>query len=208
MPTRTFFNLPDEKRKKLIDAIHGEFSRVPFDEVSINQIIRLASIPRGSFYQYFADKRDMLQYLLSDYRTTLQHCALESLKRSGGDLFRMFLDILDFTHAFVTEESNNTFFRNVFADIRVNFDFLRQQVDGSTFAGFTADVLSSIDKDALDIRSEDDFGNMLGIMLSLTGEAFATAFFDISNYEHVRSRYVARLELLKRGFLKVRGVNT
>ncbi len=205
MPTRTFFNLPDEKRKKLIDAIHGEFSRVPFDEVSINQIIRLASIPRGSFYQYFEDKRDMLQYLLSDYRTTLQHRALESLKRNGGDLFRMFLDILDFTYAFVTEERNNTFFGNVFSDIRVNFDFLRQQVDGSTFAGFTAEALSFIDKDALDIRSEDDFGNMLGILLSLTGEAFATAFFDISNYEHVRSRYVARLELLKRGFLKAEG---
>jgi hypothetical protein len=46
---------------------------------------------------------------------------------------------------------------------------------------------------------------MLGILLSLTGEAFATAFFDISNYEHVRSRYVARLELLKRGFLKAEG---
>jgi AcrR family transcriptional regulator len=205
VPTRTFFNLPDEKRKKLIDAIHGEFSRVPFDEVSINQIIRLASIPRGSFYQYFEDKRDMLQYLLSDYRTTLQHRALESLKRNGGDLFRMFLDILDFTYAFVTEERNNTFFGNVFSDIRVNFDFLRQQVDGSTFAGFTAEALSFIDKDALDIRSEDDFGNMLGILLSLTGEAFATAFFDISNYEHVRSRYVARLELLKRGFLKAEG---
>ena len=208
MPTKTFFNLPEEKRKKLLDAIHEEFSRVPFDEVSINQIIRIAGIPRGSFYQYFEDKRDMLQYLMADYRKMFKSHALISLAHNGGDLFQMFLDIFDFTYAFVTEEKNNAFFKNVFSDIRVNTSFLRQQADGATLGGFAAELLSHIDTASLDIRSEADFGNMLGILLPLTGEAFATAFFDISNYEHVRTRYAARLELLKRGFLKPKKVDT
>jgi AcrR family transcriptional regulator len=73
MPTKTFFNLTEGKRKKLLKAIHSEFSRVPFGEVSINQIIKAAGIPSGSFYRYFADKQDMLQYLLADYREMLKH---------------------------------------------------------------------------------------------------------------------------------------
>ena len=58
--------------------------------------------------------------------------------------------------------------------------------------------------DSLDIRGEEDFGNMLVIMQTLTGDAFAKAFFDISSYESSRAQYTARLELLKRGFQKVK----
>ncbi len=207
MPTRTFFNLPEEKRRNLLNAIRDEFSRGPFAEVSINRIVRSAGIPRGSFYQYFSDKRDMLEYLLADYRETMERHALTSLRQSGGDLFRMFLDILDFTYAFVTEEKNNAFFRNVFSDIRVNAEVFHQQASENTFGGFQRALLPYIDTDALDIRDEEDFGDMLGILLTLIGETFARVFFDVSNYEDSRSRYAARLELLKRGFLKVKVVD-
>ncbi|MDX9871649.1 MAG: TetR/AcrR family transcriptional regulator [Clostridia bacterium] len=211
MPTKTFFNLPEEKRNKLLEAIHEEFSRVSFEEVSINQIIRMAGIPRGSFYQYFEDKKDMLRYLLSDYQEMLKGHALVSLERNGGDLFQMFLDIFDFTYGYVTEEKNNAFFKNLFADISVNAEFLRHRAHKAgqnTFGEFIGELLPYIDMDALDIRNEDDFGNMLGVLLPLTGEAFTTAFFDISGYAQIRLRYTQRLELLKRGFLKAKGAKT
>lgn len=207
MPTKTFFNLPEEKRGKLLDAIREEFSRVPFSEVSINQIVRMAGIARGSFYQYFEDKQDMLEYLLADYHDMMERRALDSLKNSGGDLFRMFIDIFDFTYAFVTEEKNNAFFKNVFSDIGLNIDFLLRQVSEDTFGGCVSKLLPCINMDALDIRGKDDFGNMLATLLPLTGAVFATAFFDASNYELIRSQYAAQLELLKRGFLKVKEVD-
>ena len=53
MPTATFFRLPEEKRKRLIDACWAELAQVRFTDVSINRIITAAHIPRGSFYQYF-----------------------------------------------------------------------------------------------------------------------------------------------------------
>ena len=40
--------------------------RVPYEKVSINQIIHNADISRGSFYTYFVDKKDLLEYILSD----------------------------------------------------------------------------------------------------------------------------------------------
>ncbi|GHU82796.1 hypothetical protein FACS1894196_1680 [Clostridia bacterium] len=201
LPTKTFFNLPQEKRQKLLDAMHAEFSRVSFDEVSINQIVKTAGIPRGSFYQYFENKRDMLRYLLANYRQTMMRRARESLEKGDGDLFAMFLDILDFTHAFVTEEKNNYFCKSVFSDLRINSD-LFHWVGGRDLGEFGRALLPYVNMALLDIRGEDDFGDMLGVLLAVTGEAFAKAFFDRANYEDARLEYAIRLALLRRGFYK------
>lgn len=87
MPTTTFFNLPEEKRQRLIEAAWGEFVNGSFSEVSINQIIRNAGIPRGSFYQYFSDKEDLFFYLLNDLRRYFEEMMEELLTQAGGDLF-------------------------------------------------------------------------------------------------------------------------
>ena len=87
MPTTTFFRLPEEKRKRLIDACWGELTRVRFTDVSINRIITAARIPRGSFYQYFSDKEDLIRYLLKDMRGYFISTLRSVLQESGGDLF-------------------------------------------------------------------------------------------------------------------------
>jgi len=53
MPTETFFNLPKEKQRRILDAAKKEFSRTSLKEASIANVIKDAEIPRGSFYQYF-----------------------------------------------------------------------------------------------------------------------------------------------------------
>ena len=66
MPTGTFFRLPEEKQRRLMEAAWEEFVRTSYTEVSINKIIQIAGIPRGSFYQYFEGKEDLFFYLLDD----------------------------------------------------------------------------------------------------------------------------------------------
>ncbi len=66
MPTSTFYNLEEEKRKQIFEACVEEFAEHTFSEASINQIIKAAGISRGSFYQYFADKEDCYMYLLGE----------------------------------------------------------------------------------------------------------------------------------------------
>ena len=65
MCKETFLRLPEEKRNRFLEAAWEEFTRVKFADVSINQIVRRAGVPRGSFYQYFADKEDLFTYLVS-----------------------------------------------------------------------------------------------------------------------------------------------
>lgn len=64
MPKSTFHNLSDEKKRRIFDAALQEFSTRNFSEASINQIIKNAAIPKGSFYQYFEDKEDIYLYMI------------------------------------------------------------------------------------------------------------------------------------------------
>ena len=61
MIKQTFYNLPETKRERIYQAIKTEFDRVPLDKISINSIIKEANISRGSFYQYFESKEDLLR---------------------------------------------------------------------------------------------------------------------------------------------------
>lgn len=64
MPNDTFFRLPPEKQQRIMDAAVQEFAQYAYKDMSINRLIKAAGIPRGSFYQYFADKEDLYRYLL------------------------------------------------------------------------------------------------------------------------------------------------
>lgn len=92
MPSTTFFHLPAEKRERLLAAARAEFVRVPYEDASINRMIREAGIPRGSFYMYFTDKEDLFRYLMESYGQRLVEQVEEWLERDGGDLFQAFLE--------------------------------------------------------------------------------------------------------------------
>lgn len=89
MPTSTFFRLPEEKRQRLIEVAWEKFMDGSFSEVSINQIIESAGIPRGSFYQYFTGKEDLFFYLLGDLRQQFEELMEQLLTQAGGDLFEL-----------------------------------------------------------------------------------------------------------------------
>lgn len=63
MPKETFFNLDEEKQQRIIEASLDEFSSYTFTEAKLSRIIKASKIPRGSFYQYFEDKKDLYIYL-------------------------------------------------------------------------------------------------------------------------------------------------
>ncbi|MHB0857341.1 MAG: TetR/AcrR family transcriptional regulator [Anaerolineae bacterium] len=64
MPKPTFLNLPEDKRERIVQAATDEFAARGYRQASITHIVEQAGIPKGSFYQYFADKRDLFVYIL------------------------------------------------------------------------------------------------------------------------------------------------
>ncbi len=66
MPKQTFFNLPSEKKEKIILAAYEIFTKEDYEKVSIRSITSKAEISIGSFYKYFDDKDDLYLYLMSN----------------------------------------------------------------------------------------------------------------------------------------------
>ncbi len=64
MPNQTFFNLPENKRKKLTEVAIAEFATHDYTNASISRIVADAKIAKGSFYQYFQDKKDLYLHLV------------------------------------------------------------------------------------------------------------------------------------------------
>lgn len=64
MPNQTFFNLPEEKRETITNLAISEFANHDYDSASISKIVKRAKIAKGSFYQYFGDKKELYLYLV------------------------------------------------------------------------------------------------------------------------------------------------
>jgi len=91
MPKQTFFNLEMKKRNTIIESAINEFSEKNYEQVHLSIIIKNAHIPRGSFYQYFEDKKDLYMYILDIIKEKKMTYLSDGFNRSDID----FLDQIE-----------------------------------------------------------------------------------------------------------------
>lgn len=87
MASLTFYNLPQEKKNRIVKAAVKEFSRVPLEKALISNIIKDADIPRGSFYQYFENIDDLFVYILDIISKSVNNEFFEIVKNKDNDFF-------------------------------------------------------------------------------------------------------------------------
>ena len=165
MPSSTFLNLPAEKQEKLLKAATREFSHRPFNEASINQIIKEAGIPRGSFYMYFQDKEDLFRYLLRGYVDQLFMLLEEFLLQNGGDIFQALLALYDYVQT-RTDQMDLGEIGAMIGIIRCNSGMqkngLLEMLDPEVILRRLG---SAVNQDLLDLRRDRDLGDILGALL-------------------------------------------
>ena len=196
MPSETFFRLPDEKRKRLMDAAWDEFTQTRLSDVSINRIVRSASIPRGSFYQYFTDKHDLFSYLVRPLQQHFFSLAREEVERSGGDLSRAPLAIYD--RFFTPGTPLDLALRRCIQIIRCNPDseFHTLFCDpNSPLSG----IVGLVDTSQL-VRQDEEYVREVFHLFIFT---LASAIIDTLNRpqerESIRRQLALRVEILLRG---------
>lgn len=131
MPKQTFLNLPDEKRQVIVNAAIEEFAEYGLENASTNRIVASSGISKGSFYQYFEDKKDVFMYLIS----VLEHEKLDYFKgkhppSTNMDTFGYFRWMIktgmefNSSHPLLTQAISRVMFGeglyygNTFADVR------------------------------------------------------------------------------------------
>ena len=113
MPTNTFFNLPEEKKNKILKSANKEFARVPLEQASIKNIVETAEIARGSFYQYFEDKDDLFEYVINLKMGDMEKNMKKIIEKEDGNIINVFTSLYDHLIKMGRIKKNNKFFRQI-----------------------------------------------------------------------------------------------
>ncbi len=103
MAKDTFLNLEQTKKQKIIEAAILEFSRTIPDHINIQNIIRDAQIPRGSFYQYFDNKEDLYLFILIYIGEQKQNFFLNHILNTDQPFLSYLKDLYALSYQFMIE---------------------------------------------------------------------------------------------------------
>ena len=195
MPTTTFFNLPPPKRERLLRAAVSEFVQKPFNEVSINRIIHIAEIPRGSFYQYFENKMDLFQHILGHYARLMEDAALSNMDACGGDLLAV--PLVFFDRAAICIRENKLEFQILTSIIRQNMRMDVGQI--WDFSNMAQLILERTDMSRLRIAGQEEQTALLDLLFSSTMQALMAASCGKLTPEECRERLENKIMIIRRG---------
>lgn len=200
MPTETFFRLSEPKQQRIIEAIKLEVARVPYEEISINSIIRQCGISRGSFYQYFENKEDMYLYLISGYYNRIFSYASASLQKHRGDFFAMLEDTFRFAVRMLCYKESKAFRRNLFCNMKLYEAIIQNREFRPETTEQFESFLNGIDTSLLTVSSRDELLNFIGICIPAVLRDMACVFMDDASEQAVCERFDKKLVLLKEAF--------
>ena len=195
MPTTTFFNLPPPKREKLLQAAVAEFARKPYGEVSVNRIIQGAEIPRGSFYQYFADKTDLFRYVLRCYDAMLEKAIMRSLDQCGGRPLELPLALYDLVLAYVRENWEQ--FELFMGILQKNMGMDAGQL--LSLPEMVLKVIGQADWQGLEHLESDERLAVMDLLFSAAGHALMAVFCEKLSSEESRRRLAIKTAVIQRG---------
>lgn len=186
LPSSTFLNLAPEKQEKLLSAAVREFTERPYNEVSINRIVREAGIPRGSFYMYFRDKEDLFHYLMEESINEMLMVFEEVLRSQGGDIFAALPAMYDHLQSRRSADRSLGGMGMMSAIVNRN--------DGLQKGG----LLEFLDPDLLDLREPEDLNCILRMLIVLIVPIMYNGIRPETDPED-REKLQHALEILRRG---------
>ena len=201
MPSSTFLNLPAEKQEKLLEAATREFTRRPFNEASINQIIKDAGIPRGSFYMYFTDKEDLFRYLVGGYVDQMFMVLEDFLYRSQGDVFQALLKMYDYIQENYHEQrlgEVGAMTEIIRRNSGMQKNGLLEMLDPEVILRRVGDA---VNPDLLDLRRDRDLGDILGALVTVAAPMIYNGLQsggDAATREHLENV----LQIFERGMAR------
>lgn len=202
MPTKTFFNLSQEKRDKIIKAAKKEYSRVPLQETSIQNIVIEANIARGSFYQYFDDKIDLLEYILDNIIQKIIDKTIKKLKESD-DIFKTYIYMYDQIMNSLVDEENKKFCQMIFKNLKMD-DFIFEKIKNHIIKDNMTKLSKLVMYKNLKYNNESDLRLILKMLNCITIRRIDISIQSDENERNkLRNEYIRQLEFIKYGIAKI-----
>ncbi|GAA4724705.1 TetR/AcrR family transcriptional regulator [Brevibacillus fulvus] len=208
MPKQTFFHLSPEKQNKLLQSAKEEFSRVPLHEASIANIIKKAGIPRGSFYQYFADKEDLFYYLLHQLSQKNFERFVTLLQEKDGDLFATCLDFFRLMVKDHKSQEHKNFFRNAFSNMNYRLEkTLASNVYEENQKSQNRLMMNMINRKHLNVKDDQELHHLIKIITAITFHNLVQTFAKDLTEEEALQNYRQQMEMVKRGLYLENGAS-
>jgi AcrR family transcriptional regulator len=195
VPKDTFYNLSNEKKKRIFDAAVKEFSTRRFSEASLNQIMKAARIPWGSFYQYFNDKTDIFVLVLEKIATEIKAIEQKNMvDYSNCDALTQFANKL----ASVIELNNSKpeYVRITMIQSKESDPFVKKFFELQEEHKQAVIKLFERDKQRGLIREDVDAAAVIDMVYLLSKETFSTIGLDGNTYQ---KRMEAFLRIIREG---------
>lgn len=203
MIKKTFYNLPYEKRKRITDAVIKEFMERPNEKVSINRIIKTAEISRGSFYQYFDDKVDLIEIITKTMFDESSNKAKEILKLSCGDLFVMYIKMFDYFDDYSSQKQTMKIMRNIVDSFKANDDLVSEYLKNRfNIALSNNEIYLMVDRQNLKFQDNESVKCLIEILTQVLKNAIFDVFVAGSDREEVRERLIKKIDIIKQGAVK------
>lgn len=198
MPSQTFFNLSEEKKERLIAGAMKEFSAKSLNDASISNIVKNSKISRGSFYQYFEDKKDLYFFLIGKFRYNYRQLMFKSFKEKEGDFYEGYRVFGEKYIKYIMESEKFGFFENMYLhmnyqinqEARVDFDHSRQQ--GSRLPDGKR-IIDVVDRSQLKVQTEEELIDILRYILSMLNDTIMEGFWKELTVKETQQLFVKRL---------------
>jgi len=199
LPTDTFYNLSETKKQNIFNSAAQEFAARRFSETSINQIIKMAGISRGSFYQYFEGKEDLYLYVLTEIGKEKMTVAFAEPPKNA-DFFSMYKNMIMNILIWVREKP-----------LYYKIGMLMELDDSEFIAKLTARVpdawaslvrLIEQDKALGRIRGDVDCDMVIQILNSMNIQ-FVKEYYHTGSEENLLSQVERLFKILRGGIVNV-----
>lgn len=200
LPKQTFFNLKDNKKEKIEQALIKEFGQASFEKASISNIIREADIPRGSFYQYFENKEDAISYIIGKFIKEEKEKIYSRLLKNNGDIFQTSIDLYDHLIEVMSKTKNLNLFKNILQELRKNN--INAFEDNTEIIYTKKTITSMINKSELNLDNDEELIYFLKILNVITRNIAIEVLSGLQNADNGKEILVKELEILKKGMKK------
>ncbi|MCI9598069.1 MAG: TetR/AcrR family transcriptional regulator [Firmicutes bacterium] len=198
MPTKSFFNLEDEKKNVLLRSAICEFSLLPYDKVSVFKIAKNAGISRSAFYYYFKDKEDIYHYIVGLVFEKLAGQLKET--KEQNDVFT--LGMAFFTQAAKLKGTEwEALVQQLIANMKSNDAAkLLRQMEACAAQTYFSYLKGGLEN--LNISSETDFLELSFLLISSVIYALRSYLMEGESFSAAEGKLERMFEMIRHGVLK------
>lgn len=205
MPKNMFFNISEEKRKMFLRVATEEFTTKPFEDCSVNSIIKKANISRGSFYTYFDNLESLFEYLLTSLREERFSYGKQIINRAKGNFFEFVRQLFLYDYDAYQTQGVYSLFRNYIHYIQsVKKGSLKDTLIKDSLGYFSAGnkSITEVFNISSTNMSEADFIDLIEVVIILMVNTYLKSENEHMTKEEVINLFNKRLKLLEYGIYK------